>query len=246
MSKASPGSPAQLRAGGGEGLGAGLAIRLVVAIQVAMGLALGASAHDVGGDDDRRGPYVQLGFTLTFGDDQALDTINEGLAMGLPPPSAGATFREELYTLSNGIGLTVCAGHRFHRHLAAEARVEWTRRSLYVDGIDITVPSAPVTGTQERPGLDRVRIGADLRYLPFSTRLQPFGVLGFGVVHDQIPQAREAPVGATHVAFRLGGGVELPVTSHVVVTLSVVHDFGVGSISELDVTSLGFGTGLRF
>ena len=141
----------------------------------------------------------------------------------------------------NSMGLAMRLGYRMTPNIAFEGQFEW------IDGFDIT----------DDPGhrLESWSLTGNLKGLLMTGRIQPFGILGMGVLRTRfvdagnglpVPFDTFSNVTRSGFAMRFGAGVEFYVTRNIVVSLDGGYVLPTGSVQDLDYGSFGFGTQWRF
>ena len=141
----------------------------------------------------------------------------------------------------NSMGLAARLGYRLGPNLAIEGQFEW------VDGFDITARAGSRFESWSLTG--------NLKGLLLTGRIQPFGVLGMGVMRTRfidagagLPPPFDVYSNLTRSGFamRFGGGVELYVTRNIVVSLDGSYVLPTGSVQDLDYVAFGFSAQWRF
>lgn len=143
----------------------------------------------------------------------------------------------------NSIGLTTRLGYRFTPNFAAEGQFEW------VDGFDVGVAGVDVGR------LETWSLTANLKGLLMTGRIQPFGLIGLGVLRTRFVDAGAglpppfdtlSNVTSSGFAMRFGGGIEFYATRNIVVSFDASYVLPTGSVQDLDYGSFGFGAQWRF
>ena len=141
----------------------------------------------------------------------------------------------------NSMGLSTRLGYRFTPNIAFEGQFEW------IDGFDIV----------KDPGhrLEVWSLTGNAKGSILTGRIQPFGVLGLGVVRTRFVDAGNglpspfeplSNVDKASFAMRFGAGVEFYITRSIVVAFDASYVLTMGSAQDLDYLSIGFGTQWRF
>jgi opacity protein-like surface antigen len=138
--------------------------------------------------------------------------------------------------VDSSVGFGARIGHRFHPHLAVEIQSEW------IEGYDL----------QQFPG-DHSEIRtwtttANGKFFFGHGRLQPYLLAGLGLQRAWVRNPTPGGVNFDDVAFvgRVGGGVELELTSHVAVVLETTYLAPTGDLDDYDTVSVGLGLNYRF
>jgi opacity protein-like surface antigen len=172
-------------------------------------------------DFARKGAYVGLGFVYAvndFGLDE-YDKQFEGII-------GDQQFRVE-DDVSQSLGFDVRGGYRFHKHLAAEAQVQ------YYDDFQIGSKIRQTnlnTGEESKTGLpdgdvQAVAASANLKGYPLTGRVQPYVLTGLGALWTDVTnlpvgnnalEIRRADGSNTSFMVRVGVGVDVYATPHIV------------------------------
>ena len=132
-------------------------------------------------------------------------------------------------------GLGARVGYRAHRNYAIELKVEW------YDEFDIDVPGFDAD-------IDGWSVAFQSKFLlPVADdRVQPFALIGAGVLHGDI----DAPFGLsddeTDFLWRLGLGVDLYATEQIAFAVEGVYNFPTGDLDDFEFWTLGLGLQYRF
>lgn len=142
----------------------------------------------------------------------------------------------------NSMGISGIAGYRFTPNIALEGQFEW------LDGFDVAAAGIDIGR------LESWTLTGNLKGLLMTGRIQPFGLLGMGVMRTRFVTESGLPVpfdGLINVtrsgfAMRFGGGIEFYVTRNIVVSLDGSYVLPTGNLQDLDYGSFGFGAQWRF
>ncbi len=144
--------------------------------------------------------------------------------------------------------MRIGTGWRFSDHLAAEVEFEWN------PGFRVETPAIPKTFSNGIPStVKKVKttvITANLKVPLFTGRVQPFGVIGAGMMRGQFLDAVKENDRHTRVggAFRVGVGVDAYLTENLYTSVDVVYlaPFGATDLAGLQQLRVGMAAGFRF
>ena len=131
------------------------------------------------------------------------------------------------------LGVNARAGYRLHPNFAIEAQFEWLAETDldagFADGDTTVGPTWLVTG--------------NAKGFILTGRIQPYGVLGLGYldVDDKI-----GPQSDGQFAARLGGGVDIYITPHILGTLGASYVIPDDELHDFAYVSVVWGFGYRF
>jgi outer membrane protein W len=202
--------------------------------------AVGAVRYSPDDDDEdsgekfaRLGPYA--GVALAY----AVNTFESDVEGRLVPKS-------DNLSVKNSFGLKGRVGYRCHRYASAEVQVEW------LDGFDGTV-FRDGAGKVKTGDIEPIVVTVNARgYVPlWNDRVQPFGLLGAGLVNFRTVERDKADDSHkrerdTAPALRAGGGIDVYATPNVVVTFEADYLHGLGSANDLHYVSIGVGLQYRY
>lgn len=136
-----------------------------------------------------------------------------------------------------GAGFNVFAGYRIHRYVAAELEFEMFPET------DIDA-----SGFGTFADLETWAITANAKVFPLNGRLQPFALVGLGVLHGKLEDSVGLGLDESDADFaaRFGGGVDAYVTENVVVWVRSTYVLPAGGVDDLDYVSFGGGLQFRF
>jgi opacity protein-like surface antigen len=214
-----------------------------------LGVLCGAIVAFTSDDDSEDDPYTRRGWIFGVGGSYAFESFDD----------AGKTHeRDELeppavdYSADDSFALTGGGGYRCHEYVSTEVGFEWFGST----GFD---------GEFEQSGFGKIAdvdingvvITVDARaYLPLG-RFQPFALIGPGVmtaetkiqndinVHTDEPAGLGASKDASFVV-RLGGGIDVYATEHLVVRGEASYVIPTGTLHDFKYTSVGMGVHWRF
>ncbi len=178
-----------------------------------------------GGDADefsRPGLYLGVGvigtaYTL------AEDEIND-LFPGLPN-----------FEVDEAVGAEVAIGYRFAPHFAVEAEFE------YAGVADISF--GPFSNVIE---LESLSATINLKAFLATGRVQPYVLVGGGVMHSKLSASGVPDADATGEAGRFGAGLEIYLTPTWALDFGADYVLPGGDTEDLDYASFGAGLKLRF
>jgi opacity protein-like surface antigen len=138
-------------------------------------------------------------------------------------------------------------GYRCHERFSAEVQVEW------LDGFsgDLKQPNVVQLA---KVSYEPVVVTTNVKGYLMTGRYQPFLLAGAGAMvadsklHDPVGLAFTGLESDSDNAFamRFGGGIDLYATENIVVTLEADYVLPVGSLSNLDYITIGWGLQYRF
>jgi opacity protein-like surface antigen len=131
-------------------------------------------------------------------------------------------------------GVTGHVGYRLHPFFALEAAAQWLPES------DIDVP-----GESDSGSIESWTTTLNAKGYPLTGRVQPFGLVGLGVM---LADASGAGLDDTSYDFaaRFGGGVDLFVNANLVLFVDASYVLPTGDLDQLDFVSIGAGLGWHF
>jgi hypothetical protein len=184
---------------------------------------------------DRHGPY--LGLAGTFGVPLRLA---EAVDTTLPDPRPGRVIAIEGVDAESSIGYHARVGYRFHSRAAAEIHFE------YLDEFNVTARDGQrpePTANASILSVEAWTLTADLKAFLLTGRVQPYGVLGLGLM-----DSRTEPTSGGGQAFvgRMGAGLDLYLSPHFAVSVDVTYVLPAGSLQDLQYLSFGWGFQYRF
>jgi opacity protein-like surface antigen len=209
------------------------------------------------GDEDlaRTGLYVGIGIVLgleNFGSSLKAD-VNENLESRpncVGNQTAGCVNKPlgpAKVSLQETGGLDAHAGYRVHRYLAVEGQLEWldfpgfkSNEQMAGNGLSRNL----------KVEVDTLVITGNLKPYFMTGRIQPFGVVGAGVMMEELGieyQGNNQNERNTGFVMRFGGGVDYYATENVVLSAQGTYVTTFGSVHGRDYTSLGLlGLAYRF
>jgi hypothetical protein len=133
------------------------------------------------------------------------------------------------------IGANARVGYRFHPFFAAEVAGEW-------------LPEADVEVFNTDAGsIESWTAMANLKAYLSTARIQPFGLVGAGVMFADA-DVDDAGVDGNEQAFaaRFGGGFDFYLNANFVLAIEAGYVLPTGDLDELDHVSIGWGLAYRF
>jgi hypothetical protein len=209
--------------------------------------ASSAEPEPVAPDFSGRGAYARLGFEIGVPNFSDVRQLNRELATGTgPPPPPGTTLFDREYGLSNFAGVGFAIGYRLHRRVALEGALTWMGGQLYADSVDGSVPSDPVVVSEKRADLGHLWVGVNGKVFILTGRVQPFAIVGFGMLRvDRVARGGQ-PVVSTGVGGRFGGGFDVYLTRSLAVDASLTYDLGMGATEGTDQATFALSLLYRF
>lgn len=180
-------------------------------------------------DFSHSGPYIGVGgsyVTDTFESDleDALDTVLPGVSVDI----------------DESWGVNVVAGYRLLPFLAAEAEYE------YIDEFDIN--ASPLKAT-----LEAQSVTGNLKWIVPTWRIQPYLLTGVGFTRWKLEDKVGLGVSETSTDFagRLGAGLDVYITKHILVTAGAnavlsATDFSVAGVDVEPIFYVGGQAGLQY
>jgi opacity protein-like surface antigen len=136
-------------------------------------------------------------------------------------------------SFDNSTGANFRIGYRGYEWFALEAEVEW------IEGFDATVPGKVEART--------IIGGLNGKFYPLGGRYQPYVLIGGNGMNVDIDHKSTGPDDdETDWAFRMGLGLEIYATRHIVVGVEGSYVWALGDIWGADYTSVGAGVLFRF
>ena len=130
-------------------------------------------------------------------------------------------------------GFTGRIGRRFHPHLAAELQFEFAQANFTSD---LGAGDAVLLVTT-----------ANLRAPILTGRIQPFALVGLGVIQNTTTFAATGTIiDDFNAVLRAGGGVDVYLTEGFALTADATYVLPTGSLSDSDFLSISGGVLLRF
>jgi opacity protein-like surface antigen len=167
-------------------------------------------------------------------EETAIDYARTGPYLG-----AGGLYAIELFDdnsvggarTDNSGGFEVHGGYRFHPNFAGEVRYEWFNE------FDLD------------PGhIDGWAISANAKGYLLTGRVQPYGLVGLGLMHGDGSAGNFA--GAAHPSngfmMRFGGGLDVYITEHLAIGPEFAYLLPTGSANDLDLFTIALGHTFRF
>ncbi len=201
---------------------------LVSAAVIGIGCAIATNFSPEAADDD----YARRGWLVGIGGSYAIETFSDDAESDLQSvfgPTAS-------FSADDSLGINGGGGYRCHRYFGAEVDVEWISSfdgDVSVSGLEVaTLDTETLVVTANAKG-----------YLPIG-RYHPFLSVGAGGMMAEFRGSVSDDV--TSFTMRIGGGLDIYATRHIVVSLGVDYVFPLGSLEDLDYISIGWGLQYRF
>ena len=200
---------------------------LSVLISSCLLISTPASSQDAAQDYARSGFYLGAGVVggiYTEIDDEVEDEL---LALG---------YSVDIDT-DTAVGFEVYGGYRLHPNFALEAEFEM----LPDTDIDLG-------GFGTFAELESWTLTANAKAFPLTGRVQPFLLLGLGVMDAELEDTvgLGASQSETDFAARFGGGLDFYITENVVFSAGVDYLLPTGDVEDVDYVSFGGGVQYRF
>ncbi len=161
-----------------------------------------------------------------------IDYTRQGAYLTLTGVAGFEDFENTGYSANNSLGLNIAGGYRLHPNFAIELGFEW------IEGFD-------VSGSTQVDEVEIWTLTANSKLYFFPGQVQPFLLLGLGVM--EVEQEMGSLVRQTReFAARLGGGIELYASEHLVVSIGASYVLSAGRNDDFDYASLGWGFQYRF
>ena len=139
--------------------------------------------------------------------------------------------------VEDGFGFGLRFGTRFQKHFAAELHYE------FIDEFDVSVAGL------DSFDVESWMLGANMRLYPFKGVVEPYAMLGSGVMHARLEDELDilATEKSTGFAARFGGGVDIHITEALALNFEASYVTPAGDeIEDLDYVSLGWGLQFHF
>ena len=190
------------------------------AISACLMVAAPSSSQEVGYADDA----LYVGIHVVGGSFTRIDDVNI--------PGAGVELEAE-----TAPGFKTYFGARFHPHLSAEIQLEMIRKA-----------KISIDGGGDIAELDTWALTTNLKAFLLTGRLQPFALVGIGVMEAELEDTTAANVNPSQTDFvsRFGAGLDFHLTEHIVASLGVDYVLPAGDLEDTDYVSFGGGLQYRF
>lgn len=132
-------------------------------------------------------------------------------------------------------GVFAQAGYRFHPNFAGDVSFEW-------------ISTANISGdfVSSDAQVDRTLVGmANLKGYMLTGRVQPFGAVGLGYMNTRVEGLGQSE-DEGRFAARLGGGVDLYLTEHILGTVGASYVIPDDDLHDFAYVSVILGLGYRF
>jgi opacity protein-like surface antigen len=228
-------------------------IRLLLCAMSMLAMTSAAGAQETDEDLGRRGLSLRAGAAVGFESSGALDQINAVLPAvlnaNLPPGlPAGTVVTEARVDVDALIGVSLGVGYRWHPRFATDLAFDWARGDSDLD-VTVVAPVQGVSTVQARFGTFTIwTLTGDLKGYLFTGRIQPYGVVGLGVMRQELGDfaGGAADVSRTGFAPRFGGGIDVYLTRAVLLNLDAGYLLGTGDLDGENATTIRLGIGGRF
>lgn len=150
-------------------------------------------------------------------------------------------------------GLDAWVGWRVHRYLALEAEAEWMAFLGFQSDENMPTADLSFPGTIARKlklDIDTLVITANLKPYLSGGRIQPFALLGAGIMLEEFGVEYDGINDDEHhkdFAMRFGGGADYYATENIVLTIKGSYVLPFGTVADRSYVSLGMlGVTYRF
>lgn len=136
-----------------------------------------------------------------------------------------------------GAGFNVFAGYRVYKYIATEVEFEMLPEvDLKADGFG------------KFADIEIWTITGNVKALPLTGRIQPFALVGIGLLHGKLKDSVGLGLDESDTGFaaRFGGGLDVYVTEHIAVWARSTYVLPAGDVSDVDYVSFGGGLQYRF
>ena len=144
---------------------------------------------------------------------------------------------EDRIIVKSGLAGAAFLGYRFSPFVAAELRYDG------FDGFELKAANG-------RGEIDGYAITMNAKIYPIIGPIQPFLGVGLGGIHLKsraiFPSGARSHSSGTDVVFRFFGGLDLPLTDHVVLNFEAAYLVPGDELSQLEIAVLGGGLTYRF
>jgi opacity protein-like surface antigen len=159
------------------------------------------------------------------------DYARNGPYLGLAGTFAAENFSDVGgLDFDESLGINTRLGYRLHPNFSAELQGEW------LDGFD----------AQFGMELEAWAITANGKAHLLTGQIQPFVLVGLGVMHADLTIPGFLSAGDEDFAARFGGGIEFYLTENIVAALDATYVLPAGDLKDLDYVSFGWGLQYRF
>lgn len=196
-------------------------------------------------DPARTGFYLLGGAAVAFENSNELDDLNDEIdvvvdalvANGALPN--GTRAKVDLDVLA---GFDLAAGYRLTPHVAIEGEFEWAEGDV---DLQLSAPGF----TSQSTKLAKYRywlLTANSKLYALTGRVQPFALVGVGLMQQQIDVDNFPDNDETGAGFRFGGGIDLYITDGFAIATDFTYVLTAGDVEDNDVMSLNAGVAWRF
>ena len=138
--------------------------------------------------------------------------------------------------IDTAAGFNVFGGYRAHAHAAVEMEFEMLPKAdIDVSGVELAE-------------LLTLAVTANAKAYPFKGRVQPFALVGIGVLYARVEDSvgLGADTSDSGFAARFGGGVDVYITELIALWARSTYVLPAGDVDGLDYVSFGGGVMFRF
>jgi opacity protein-like surface antigen len=166
-------------------------------------------------------------FTLTSGIASAADhhTYARGFFVGGGWNGSFENFDTDFVDFDDAVGLSARGGYRFGKWIATELQYEW---------------SGTFDGDRFGSEIDLYYFSVNAKVYPLQTWLQPYALVGVGALYGYL-DTNSGDEDDTDLAFRFGGGAEIPILARLRLTINGAYMQPLGDLDDFEYFTLGAG-----
>lgn len=154
-------------------------------------------------------------------------------SVGLAPPNTRIDEIDNGLDADEGVGIEFYGGYRLSPYVAFELEFEM------IPDVDVDLGGSGKIGE-----LETWAITSNMKMFVLTGRIQPYGLMGLGVLHGDLGNSSGTGLSRTDLnfAFRFGAGLDFYITKHIVVSAGADYVLPAGSeLQDLDYVSFGGG-----
>jgi len=134
-------------------------------------------------------------------------------------------FDTDFVDFDDAVGLSARGGYRFGKWIATEFQYEW---------------SGTFDGDRLGSEIDLYYFGLNAKVYPLQTWFQPYALVGVGALYGYL-DTNSGDEDDTDLAFRFGGGAEIPILSRLRLTINGAYIQPLGDLDDFEYFTLGAG-----
>ena len=134
-------------------------------------------------------------------------------------------FDTDIVDFDDAVGLSARGGYRFEKWIAAEFQYEW---------------SGTFDGDRFGSEIDLYYFGVNAKVYPLQTWFQPYALVGVGGLYGYV-DTNSGDEDDTDLAFRFGGGAEIPILGRLRLTINGAYIQPLGDLDDFEYFTLGAG-----